>query len=86
MEFESMVLDNFWSIQLETYPKLAEKALAVLLPFSTCLCKAGFSSLVYLKNKYRNRLETMENDLCIALSNRQPQYEKLVDMKARKIK
>ena len=36
MEFESMVLDNFWSIQLETYPKLAEKALAVLLlPVST---------------------------------------------------
>ena len=54
-EFESMVLDNFWSIQLETYPKLAEKALAVLLPSSTTyLCEAGFSSLVYLKNKYRN--------------------------------
>ena len=82
MEFESMVLDNFWSIQLETYPKLAEKALAVLLPFSTTyLCEAGFSSLVYLKNKYRNRLETVENDLRIVLSNRQPRYEKLVDMK-----
>ena len=73
MEFELMVLDNFWSIQLETYPKLAEKALAVLLPFlTTYLCKAGFSSLVYLKNKYRNQLETMENDLRIALSKRQP--------------
>ena len=82
MEFESMVLDNFWSIQLEIYPKLAEKALAVLLPFmTTYLCEAGFSSLVYLKNKYRNRLETVENDLRIALSNRQPRYEKLVDMK-----
>ena len=82
MEFESMVLDNFWSIQLETYPKLAEKALTVLLPFSTTyLCEAEFSSLVYLKNKYRNRLKTVENDLRIALSNRQPQYEKLVNMK-----
>ena len=82
MEFESMVLDNFWSIQLETYPKLTKKALTVLLPFSsTYLCEAGFSSLVYLKNKYRNRLETVENDLRIALSNRQPRYEKLVDMK-----
>ena len=80
MEFESMVLDNFWCIQLETYPKLAEKALAVL-PFSiTYLCKAGFSSLVYLKNKYRNRLETVKNDLRIALSNKQPRYEKLVDL------
>ena len=82
MEFESMVLDNFWSIQLEIYPKLAEKALTVLLPFSTTyLCEAEFSSLVYLKNKYRNRLKTVENDLRIALSNRQPQYEKLVNMK-----
>ena len=82
MEFESMVFYNFWSIQLETYPKLAEKALAVLLPFSTTyLCEAGFSFLVYLKNKYRNRLETVENDLRIALSNRQPRYEKRVDMK-----
>ena len=81
MEFGSMVLHNFWSIALKTYPKLAEKVLAVL-PFSTtCLCKAGFSSLVYLKNKYRNRLETVENDLGIALSNRQPRYEKLEDTK-----
>ena len=73
MEFESMVLDNFWSIQLETYPKLAKKTLAVLLSFSTTyLCEAGFFSLVYLKNKYQNRLETVENDLRITLSNRQP--------------
>ena len=43
---------------------MAEKALAVLFPFATTyLCEAGFSSLVYLKNKDRNRLETMENEL-----------------------
>ena len=66
-----MVLDNFWNIGLETYPKLAKKALTDL-PFSTTyLCETGFSSLVYLKNKYENRLETVENDLRIALSNRQ---------------
>ena len=77
MKFESIVLDNFCSKGLETYPKLAEKALAVLLPFSTTyLCKASFSSLVYLKNKYQNRLETMENDLLIALSNIPPRHKK----------
>ena len=43
MKFESMVLENFWSAKLETCPKLAEKALAVLLPFSTTyLREAGF--------------------------------------------
>ena len=41
-------MENFWSAGLETYPKLAEKALAVLLPFlTTYLCKTGFSSMVY---------------------------------------
>ena len=51
MEFEAMILYNFWSIQLETYRKLAEKVLAVFFFFSFStiyLCKAGFSSLVYL--------------------------------------
>ena len=53
MEFELTVLDNFWSIGLETYPKLAKKALAILLSFlTTYLCKAGFSFLVYFKTKY----------------------------------
>ena len=76
MEFESVVLENFWSAGLETYPKLVEKAL-VVLPFSTTyLCEAGFSFLVYLKNKYRNRLENVEKELHVALSNRQPRYKK----------
>ena len=82
MEFELMVLKDFWSAGLETYPKLAEKVLAVLLPFSTIyLCEAGFSSLIFLQNKYRNWLEIVENALRVALGNRQPRYEKLVDMR-----
>ena len=53
MEFESIVLENFWSAGLETYPKFEEKALAVLLPFATTyLWEATFSSLVYYKKKY----------------------------------
>ena len=77
-----MVLENFWNAGLETYPKLAEKALVVLLSFSTTyLCAAGFSSLVYLMNKYRNWLEIVKKELRVALSNKQSQYEKLLDMK-----
>ena len=42
MELESMVLKNFGNAGLETYAKIAEKALAVLLPFSTTyLCEQG---------------------------------------------
>ena len=87
MKIESMALENFWSAGLETYPKLVRKALSVILPFSTTYqCKAEFSFLVYLKNQYRNRLETMEHELRVALSNRQPQYKELVDMKRQKNK
>jgi len=55
--FVSMVLEKFWTARLETYSKLAEKVLTVLLPFSTIYqCETKFSSLMYLQNKYRNRL------------------------------
>ena len=61
MEFESMVSKNFLSTGLKTYPKLAKKALTVLLSSSTnYICEAGFSSPVHLNNKYQNRLETVE--------------------------
>ena len=34
-----------------------------------------------LSNKYRNRLKTVENEIRVALSKRQPRYEELVEMK-----
>jgi len=41
----------------------------ILVPFATTyLCESGFSSLLYLKNKYRNRLNPSK-DLRVALSN-----------------
>ena len=39
------------------YPNLQELATKILVPFgSTCVCKAGFSRMKYLKNKYLTRL------------------------------
>ena len=44
----------------------------VLLPFATIyLCKNKFSSLSYIKNKYRSRLKVKE-DLCVAVSQIKP--------------
>jgi len=38
------------------------KALSILVPFATTyLCESGFSSLLYLKNKYRNHLNVLCN-------------------------
>ena len=58
MEFSDDSLENFWASQLETYPVLAKKALTVLVPFATTyLCETGFSCLVHIKTKSRNRLD-----------------------------
>ena len=49
-------LERFWASQLETYPVLAEKVFAVLVPFATTLlCKTTCSCLLYIESKTRNR-------------------------------
>ncbi|CAM5094066.1 unnamed protein product [Natator depressus] len=66
--FRSLSLINFWLSLRNKYPLLAEKAAAVLLPFSTTyLCEKAFSSYAHLKTKYRNRLDA-EPDLRLYLS------------------
>jgi hypothetical protein len=59
-------------------PVLSSKALKVLIPFpTTYLCEKAFSALVYVKNKFRNRLENVESELRLKLSNIEPNIEKL---------
>lgn len=80
-DFETMKLEEFWVKYLPMYPKVGEEALRVILPFSsTYLCEAGFSALVVLKTKQRNRLD-VENDLRCALSSFNPRISDLVRKK-----
>ena len=59
---------------MQSYQKLSTKHRSILMSFAaTCLCESGFSSLIYLKNKYRNRLNT-SNNLRVALSNCLPRH------------
>uniref|UniRef100_A0A8C5A3P1 DUF4371 domain-containing protein n=1 Tax=Gadus morhua TaxID=8049 RepID=A0A8C5A3P1_GADMO len=60
------------------FPQLAAKAMMSLLPFATTyLCERGFSSLIYLKNKYRSRLQPeADMTLCLTTSIR-PRLDKL---------
>jgi len=63
----------------KAYPVLSSKALKVLIPFpTTYLCEKAFSALVYVKNKFRNRLENVESELQLKLSNIEPNIEKLM--------
>jgi len=49
----------------------------ILMPFvTTYLCEKSFSVLVYLKNKYRNRLKNVE--IRIKVSTIKPDITKLV--------
>uniref|UniRef100_A0A674JCF8 HAT C-terminal dimerisation domain-containing protein n=1 Tax=Terrapene triunguis TaxID=2587831 RepID=A0A674JCF8_9SAUR len=75
--FRNLSLINFWLSLRNEYPLLAEKAAAVLLPFSTTyLCEKAFSSYAHLKTKYRNRLDA-EPDLRLYLSPRVPDFKEL---------
>ena len=61
----------------QTYPNVSVIALRILVPFaSTYLCEAGFSALVDIKAKNRNRLN-VEDDLRLALTNVKPQVSVL---------
>ena len=80
-EFQSKDLGEFWCSMMEPYPVLAKKALQSILPFvTTYLCESGFSTLVTIKTKSRNRLDA-EDDMRVALSKSIPRFHVLVDNK-----
>jgi hypothetical protein len=52
-----------------------------LIPFgSIYLCKSGFSTLVTIKPKIRNRLD-VQHDMRVALSKATPQFNVLIEGK-----
>lgn len=56
--FRSQTLLDFWIQQRTESPALSDKAVRFLLPFKTTyLCEKGFSSLTFIKTKYRTRLD-----------------------------
>ena len=78
MEFHDKNLDEYWCSAMEMFPNLSEKALVMLIPFAaTYLCESGFSTLLSIKTKSRNRLNA-QADMRIAISNKVPRFEKLV--------
>lgn len=56
--FSSSRLPEFWITVAEEYRELSGVAMDVLLPFGcTYLCEQTFSTVTYMKNKYRSRLD-----------------------------
>ena len=70
-EFHSCKLEEFWVKMQHCSPRIGIQALNILVPFSsTYLCECGFSALLTIKSKARNRLlhylllnQTLKNSL-----------------------
>lgn len=68
--FESSKYLDFWlkMVSDPKFKKLALEVIKILLPFpTTYLCEVGFSTLLLLKNKQRNKLD-VRSDLRLALT------------------
>ena len=74
-------LEEFGVKMQHCYPRIGIQALNVLVPFSsTYLCECGFSALLTIKSKARNRLH-VQSDSRSALSTTLPDIKKLVAKK-----
>ena len=77
-DFHLLTLEKFWIQRFFVNPKVASLALQTLVPFtSTYLCEKGFSALVLIKSKQRNRL-AVDSDLTIALAKTEPRIDQLI--------
>ena len=83
--FDKSKLEDFWCAAMKAFPSLAMEAMTVLIPFSTTYnCESSFSTMMYMKNKYRNRLQ-LEDDLRVATSKIEPSFERILSMKQQQI-
>lgn len=76
--FQEKTLTEFWCAMRRSYPNVTLLSLRVLVPFaSTYLCESGFSTLLQIKTKARNKLD-VQDDIRLALTGTQPRISKLV--------
>ena len=79
MEFDLMDLATLWCAQLEMFPQFVKSALKILVPFATTyLCKTGFSTLVSMKTKPRNRLDPGD-DMRVASTKKEPRFKLIIE-------
>ncbi|XP_022168388.1 zinc finger BED domain-containing protein 5-like isoform X2 [Myzus persicae] len=78
IKFSEITVEEFWiSVQTE-FKKISEKAISILLQFSTSyLCELGFSTLTNIKTKKRERLTNIEEEMRVAISYIRPDIENI---------
>jgi hypothetical protein len=83
LEFNSKRLGEFWCSLREACSRFVKLAMQILIEFATTysyLCESGFSTLVTIKPKNRNRLD-VQHDTRVALSKTTPQFNVLIQAK-----
>lgn len=74
--FKELTLEEIWLMVRNGYDELGRKALNRLLQFSTTyLCESAFSTMAYLKSKYRNRLNA-EHAMFMAITKINPRIDR----------
>lgn len=78
IKYSESSLESFWILIQKEYPNIGARALQVLVQFSTSyLCEVGFSTLVNIKTKKRERLKSVENEMRVCLSKIRPNIKEL---------
>ena len=69
-------IDSFCISIEQEYPLISEIAISILLQFSTSyLCELGFSTLNNIKTKKRERLQCVEEEMRVCLSEIRPNVD-----------
>ena len=78
LKHSELSLDPFWLLFDKEYPAIAQKALRLLVQFSTSyFCSFEFSALTTIKYKRRAQLLSVEDELRVCLSKTQPNLKEL---------
>jgi len=78
MKYNESSLIRFWMYAKTEYPVISDEAINILLHFSTTyLCGLGFSELTIIKNKKRERLLSVDQEMRVCLSSIRPRIELL---------
>ena len=76
---------QFWLSVKSEYPLLSEKAMEILIKFSTTyLCEKIFSSVTAIKTRYRSTFE-INRALRLAVTSLEPKMHKLIQNKQEQI-
>ncbi|XP_075454709.1 zinc finger BED domain-containing protein 5-like [Ascaphus truei] len=78
IQFDVLALDAFWISMKTEFPAISQKAINILLQFSTSyLCEHAFSCLTNIKTKPRPRLLPVEEELRVCVSKLRPRIKLL---------